>query len=450
MKINIEKTSEVERKLSIEVPWEKYSEEMDRQFSRIRKGATLKGFRKGKAPMEMVRRMYRDDAHNETVNTLATEAVKDVVDEHELKTFGNPYITDVKTQEEKALTLEAVLELEPVFELADYSNLVLEKPVPEATEEEIDNFLERLRENRGQSVKTTEDRGLREDDIAVIDYSGFKGGEPVEELQTKDSLVRIGRSETIAGFEEQILGMKKEETREFDLTFPDDFSHEELAGQLIHFNVTLKEIRILQLPDLDDEFAKSFGKFETMDDLMSGIRDDILKTREEEATRELRGNLARRLVEDNAFDVPPSMVERELRYMVHEYGENLKHAGVSNNRIRDMILANEENLKKNAADQVRMLYIIGEIAEKEDIKATADEIKDAVTRRAQKAGRETEDLMKELAADGTLADIGFNIAREKVFARLLEKATIREVKTGSGNTGKEKKEKQTKKSKKQD
>lgn len=175
MKINMEKTSEVERKLSIEVPWEKYREEMDRQYSRLRKNATLKGFRKGKAPMEMVRRMYKDDAHNETVNMLATEAVKDVIEEHDLKAFGNPYLTDVKAEEEKAVTLEAVLELEPVFELADYSQLVLEKPVPEATDEEINNFLERLRENRGESVKTTEDRGLREDDIAVIDYVGSKG-----------------------------------------------------------------------------------------------------------------------------------------------------------------------------------------------------------------------------------------------------------------------------------
>jgi len=448
MKINMEKTSDVERKLSIEIPWEKYNQEMDRQFSKIRKGTTLKGFRKGKAPMEMVRRMYREDAHSETVNTLATEAVKDVIEEHELKTFGNPYITDVKTEKDRAVTLEAVLELEPIFELADYSSLVLEKPVPEVTGEEINNYLERLRENRGESVKTTEDRGLREDDIAVIDYSGSMGGKPVEELQAKDSLLRIGRSELIAGFEEQILGMKKGERREFDLTFPDDFTHEELAGQLIHFTVTLKEIRILQLPEVDDEFARSFGKFETVDDLMNGIREDILKTREGEATRELRGNLARRLVEDNPFEVPPSMVDRELRYIVYEYGEDLKQAGVSPSRVREMILANEGNLKKNAADQVRMLYIIGEIAEREDIKATADEIRNVVAGRAQRSGRDTDELMKEYAADGTLADIGFNIAREKVFALLLERTTIKEVKAGSGNKGKKEQEKKGKGNKK--
>lgn len=443
MKISIEKTSEVERKLNIEVPWEKYREEIDRQLSRIRRGATLKGFRKGKAPMEMVRRMYSDDAHNDAVSSLASEAVKDAMAEHQLKPFGNPYLTDVKTEEEKVVTLEAMVELEPVFELSDYNALELERTVPDVTDEEMTNFLERLRENRGESVKTDDNRGLKEDDIAVIDFTGTKGGKPLEELDAKDYLARIGRSELVHGFEEQILGMKVDQTREFDLTFPDDFTHRELAGQLVHFTVSLKEIRELQLPDLDDEFAKSFGRFETMNDLMDGIREDILKTKEEDAARELRNHLAQRLVEDNVFDVPPSMVDRELRNLVQDYGENLQQAGMSNEKIREMILANEDNLRKTAAQQIRLMYVIGEIAEKEDVKADAEEIQNVVEKRAQRSGRDVEELMKEFAGDGTLADIGFNIAREKVFEMLLDKANIREIKSKKGKSQAKTKQKKT-------
>ncbi len=445
MKINIEKTSEVERKLSIEVPWEKYQDEMRQQVSQIQKRATLKGFRKGKAPIEMVRRIYGDDAHNEAVNALASEALKDAVAQHDLKPFGNPYLTDVKTEKDKAVVMEAMVELEPKFDVADYSSLELEKPAVEASEEEINLLLERIRENRGETVEMAEDRGLKENDIGIINYAGSKGGTPLEELKGKDFLVRVGKSELIPGFEDQILGMKKGENREFDLTFPEDFAQTEFAGELIHFSVFLKEIRILDLPEVNDEFAKSFGKFENVAEFIEGIRKDIEKNKEEDSVRELRGNLAKRLVEDNVFDVPPSLVDRELRNLVQEYGENLRNAGVSNQRIREMILQNEERLKKSAEEQVRLLYIIGEIAEKENIKAEADEIQNVVAKRARAAGRDTEELKEEYAQDGTLADIGFTIARDKVFEMLLQKAKVKEVKAQS--PGKEKKEKGTKKTK---
>jgi len=428
MKIDIEKTSEVERKLSIEIPWDRYQDEIRVQVSRIQKRAVLKGFRKGKAPIEMVRRIYAEDAHQEAVNALAAEAVKDAVDKHDLKPFGNPYLTDVKTEKDKAVVMEAMVELEPVFELADYSNLELEKPAAEASDEEINQLLERLRENRGETAEMTEDRGLRKDDIAIINYAGSKQGVPLEEIKGKDFLVRVGLAELIPGFEEQLLGMKKGETREFDLTFPEDFAQAEFAGQPIHFSVHLKEIRALQLPEVDEDFAKSFGKFENVADLMEGIRKDIVKNKEEESSKELRGNLARRLVEDNIFDVPPSLVDRELRNVVQEYGENLRNAGVSSPRIREMILQNEGRLKKTAEEHIRLLYIVGEIAEKEDIKATAEEIQSVIAKRAGSTGRDVEELKEEYARDGTLADIGFTIARDKVFQKLLEEAKVKEIK----------------------
>ena len=144
MKINVEKISEVERKLNIEVPWEKYQSEIEQQFSLIRKSATIKGFRKGKAPVGMVRRVYGEEAHKDTVNALASEAMKDAMAQHDLKPFGNPYLTDVKTEENKAVIMEAMIELEPVFDLSEYSGMELEKTVPEASEEEITTLLERF------------------------------------------------------------------------------------------------------------------------------------------------------------------------------------------------------------------------------------------------------------------------------------------------------------------
>ena len=447
MKITVEKTSDVERKLSIEVPWELYQKEVDHQLKLISKKATIKGFRKGKAPMTMIRRIYSEDAGQDAVSSLAGEAVKDTLAEHELKPFGNPYLTDVKTEEDKAVTMEAVVELEPVFEVADYSALKLEKPKPVIVEEEVDGFINGMRERHGESVTVEDGRGLKEDDIATIDFFGTKGGEQVENLDVKDYMVRIGKSELVPGFEEQVVGMKPGETKEFDLTFPEDFANEELASALIHFTVALKEIRELKLPEVNDQFAQSLGKFEDLEALKMTVRDDMLEHKSADSEKELRANLIRKLVEDNVFDVPASLVDQELRRIIQEYGESMVRAGLPNEKVQEMILASEDHFKVLAADQIRLLYIISEIAEKEGMKAGEEEVTEVVRRSAAQQGKDVDELMEEYVENGTLNEIGFNLVREQVFDKILETAQVTEVEPVTEEKPK-KAEKKAKKSKK--
>jgi len=446
MKITVEKTSEVERKLSIEVPWDKYQEELDRQLGQIRKGSTLKGFRKGKAPMEMVRRIYSEDASKDAVNALAGEAVRDALAEHELKPFGSPYLTDVNTEENKSVNMEAIVELEPTFDLADYSALELIKPGTEVNDDEVDKFLQNMRQNQADTVSVEEKRGLKDGDVANVDFTGTMGGEPVEDLNGTDYLLHIGSSETVPGFEEQIVGMEAGQKREFELTFPEDFFKPELAGQVIHFDIHLKDIRELQLPELDDEFAKDQGEFKDLEELRDSIRENMSRMKASDSEKALRRNLTNRLVNDNVFEVPPSLADRELRRIIQEYGDNMIKSGLENDKVREAILENEEHLKKTAAETIRLLYIITQIAEKEDIEASEEDIRDVVTGMAARVGKPEEDLMEEYSKDGTLSEIGFNIVREKVFTLLLEKANITEV--GAVGDKEEEKPKTKKKSKK--
>jgi trigger factor len=427
MKITVEKTSEVERKLNIQIPWDKYQEELDRQLVQIRKGATLKGFRKGKAPMEMVRRIYSEDAGKDAVNALAGEAVRDTLAEHELKPFGSPYLTDVNTEENKSVNLEAIVELEPTFELAEYSPLELIKPSPEVNDDDVDKFLQNMRQNQADTVTIEEKRGLKDGDVANVDFTGTMGGEPVEDLNGTDYLLHIGGSETVPGFEEQIVGMEAGQKKEFDLTFPEDFFKPELAGQIIHFDVHLKDIRELQLPELDDEFAKDQGEFKDIEELKGAIRENMSRMKASDSEKALRRNLTKRLVDDNVFEVPPSLADRELRRIVQEYGDNMVQSGLDNEKVREAILENEEHLKKTAAETIRLLYIITQIAEKEDIEASEEDVLDVVKGMAGRMGKQAEDLMEEYSKDGTLGEIGFNIVREKVFTLLLEKANITEI-----------------------
>ncbi len=439
MKITVEVTSEVERKLNIEVPWDKYQEELDRQLGQIRKSATLKGFRKGKAPMEMVRRIYSDDAGKDAVNALAGEAVRDTLAEHDLKPFGSPYLTDVNTEENKSVNMEAIVELEPTFELADYSALDLIKPGTEVNDDEVDKFLQNMRQNQADTVSIDEKRGLKDGDVANVDFSGTMGGQPVEDLNGTDYMIHMGSSESVPGFEEQVVGMEADQKKEFDLTFPKDFFKPDLAGQVIHFAVHLKEIRELQLPDLDDEFAKDQGEFKDLEELKTAIRENMSRMKASDSEKALRRNLTKRLVDDNVFEVPPSLADKELRRIVQEYGDKMVQSGLDNDKVRESILENEEHLKKTAAETIRLLYIITTIAEKEDIEASEKEIGEVVTGMAARMGKPAEGLLEEYGKDGTLSEIGFNIVKEKVFTKLLDTAKVTEVGGAAGEPAKAKK-----------
>jgi len=445
MKITVEKTSEVERKLNIEVPWDKYQEELDKQLAFIRKTATLKGFRKGKAPMEMVRRIYSEDAGKDAVNNIAGEAVRNALDEHDLKPFGSPYLTDVNTEENKSVNLEAVVELEPTFELADYSSLELTKPGTSVGDSEVEQFLQNMRQNQADTISVEEKRGLKDGDVANIDFTGTLGGEAIEDLNGTDYLVHIGKSETVPGFEEQITGMETGQKKEFDLTFPEDFFKPDLAGQVIHFEVNLKDIRELQLPDLDDEFAKDQGEFKTLDELKAAITDNMSRMKASDAEKALRRNLTKRLVDDNNFEVPPSLVDRELRRIVQEYGDNMIQGGLDNDKVREAILENEDHLKETAAETIRLLYIIKAIGEKEEMQANEEEIREVVAGMAARMGKSPDDLLEEYTKEEALDEVGFNVIREKVFKLLLDSAKITEV----GEEAEEKKPK-AKKSKKKE
>jgi len=427
MKVTVEKTSEVERKLSIEIPWDRYQEELDRQLGQIRKNTTLKGFRKGKAPMEMVRRIYSEDAGKDAVNALAGEAVRDTLAEHELKPFGHPYLTDVNTEENKAVSMQAVVELEPTFEVADYKGFELVKPGIKASDAEVEQFLLNMSRNQADTVSVEEKRGLKDGDVANLEFTGTLNGKPVEDLKGNDYLVHIGSSETVPGFEEQILGMEAGQSKEFDLTFPEDFFKPELAGQIVHFNVSLRGIRELQVPEIDDEFAKDQGEYKDLEELKAAIRENISRMKASDSEKTLRRNMIKRLVQDNVFEVPPSLVDRELRRIIQEYGDNLVHSGLDNEKVREAVLENEKQLRETAEENIRLIYIVTAIGEKEGIEATEEEISGVVAGMAARMGKRAEDLMKEYARDEALGEVGFNVMREKVFKIILDSAKIEEV-----------------------
>jgi len=211
----------------------------------------------------------------------------------------------------------------------------------------------------------------------------------------------VGSSETVPGFEEQILGMEAGQNREFDLTFPEDFFKPELAGQVVHFNVNLKDIRELHVPEIDDEFAKDQGEeYKNLEELKAAIRENLGRMKVSEADKALRHNLVQRLVEDNVFEVPPSLVDKELRRIIQDYGRTWSSRGLPTKRSGKPFWENEERLKKTADENIRLIYIITAIGEKEEIEASDEEVYSVVAGMAARMGKSVDDLMKEYAGMG--------------------------------------------------
>ncbi len=431
MKISIESPSPLERKLSVEVPWEMFAEEIDAALRAIQQQATLPGFRKGKAPLEMVRRNYEEEARNEATEAMVRKGLMKAMADGSWKMedlAGNPYLMDInKPEPGAALAFTAMVELRPVFTPAPLAGVRLEKPVRAVTEAEVDGFVEDLRRQSARPTPLLEDRGLGGEDIATLDFSGTVGGKALPGLMGTDYRVRMGQGRLVEGFENGILGMKPGETRRIDVLFPADYQAKELAGQTAVFDVALKQVHVLRLPEVDDQFATEVSRAKTVAELREMVREDLVKVHADEADRALRGNLARKLLELNPFEVPPSLVDEELKIVGQEYGERMVRMGVPPEQVRERVLEQKEPMLQAARERVRLTFLVLAVAERDALTVEDAEVKAVLEEIARQTGKDPAAVEKEYEEKGGAEEIRFSLLRQKVMDRLLGEAQVDEV-----------------------
>jgi trigger factor len=432
MKITLTTPSPLERKIAAEAPWDEFAGELEHAFEEIRKEAVLKGFRKGTAPLGLIRGNFAEEARKEATESLVRKGLTQALAENSISlekdVVGNPYLIEVgKPVEGAPFTFEAMVELRPVFELPSLAGVRLEKPVRAVTGDDVERFLSELQSQSARPVPLIEDRALRHDDIATLDFSGTVTGREVPGLSAVDYRARIGQGKMVEGFEERIVGMKVGERREFDLPFPADFPGKDLAGQTVHFTATLKAVHTLHLPPLDDEFARSVSRAGDLAELRKLVRDDLVRMQEEEAQRAVRANLVRKLLDLAPFDVPPGMVDEELKIVAGEHGERLVRAGLPPEKVRERILADGEAMKKGAAERVRLSFLMLAAAERGGVTVDDGEIASVLDEIARQTGKPLAKVVKEYEERGGIEEIHFSLLRQKVVDRLLTEAEVVEV-----------------------
>jgi len=416
--------------LHIEVPAEMVGRELDSAYNEIKKTAKIKGFRPGKAPRTVLERMYRKDVHADVTSKLIQDGFIEALKETDLNVVGSPKVDPPELQVKSDYAFDAEVEIRPVIADIDFKGMTLNKSKYEASEDEVKLQLEMLQRNMAQQNKVEEQRALKTGDIAVIDYEGFKDGQPYDKTQkTENFSVKLGGGQVVKDLDDGLVGMQAGEEKEIDVTFPDDYQEKEMAGQKVVFKVKLNEIREEVLPELDDAFAKGISdQFDSLDTLKAKIRENLQSGYDKRVDQELNEQIFSKLLEQTEFEVPDSMVESELEHILKDAERSFEY---SNRTMEELGLTREgmaQNYRPVAEKQVRRHLILGKLIDQEKLELTEEELNQGLEEMAQSYNQPVATIKAYFSQDkNTMEFFTHTLLEKKVLKVIIENSTINEV-----------------------
>ena len=393
MKVTVEDQSSVKKVLHIEIPAEDVTRELDQAYRELKRNAKVKGFRPGKTPRSVLERLYKKDVNADVSSRLIQESFVEAIKEQDLSIVGQPQLDPPELNANEAYQYDATVEIKPEIQDVDFKGLELNKTQYEISDGEIEAQLAMLQKRLARQEKIKEERPLQEGDFALIDYEGFKDGEPFEETaHTENFTLKIGDGHILKDFDDQIVGMQAGETKEIEVTFPDDYFNTKLAKLKIAFKVTLNEIRQEILPEMDDEMAKGLGKFETLDELKSAITKNLTEGYDKRTEQELNEQIFQQLIDKTDFELPESLVEYELEGIMQEVERSLANQYQT---MEDAGLSREElsgKYRETAEKQVRRQLIMAKIVEQENLTLEDGELDQGLQEMAQAFNQPVESI----------------------------------------------------------
>lgn len=399
MSVKVENTeNKNEVKLSFVVEAEKFDEAMKKVYAKTAKYFTIPGFRKGKAPMNMVEKQYGTEIfHEDTFNELVPEIYETAIKENNIQVVSNPDIDITQIGKGKDLIFTAIVQIKPEVKLGKYKGIELKKIEYNVSDHDIEHELGHMAEHNARLV-SIEDRPVEKGDITVIDFEGSIDGVPFEGGKAEKHELEIGSNTFIPGFEDQIVGMKLEEEKDITVTFPEDYFSKELAEKPAVFKVKLHEIKKKELPKIDDEFAKDVSEFETLAELKNSIKERMQKANEEKAKYEME-DAALKAVSDNVeIDIPSGMIDAEIDNMMKDIEQRLQYQGLTLAQYFTLSGKTEaqvrEEMKEQAEKAVKSRLVIEAIIKAEDIKPEEKEVEEKLKEMAKNYGKTEEEMSK--------------------------------------------------------
>ena len=428
MKCKLEKTENAnEVKFEITIEAEKFEDAIKKVYFKSAKYFNIPGFRKGKAPMQIVEKYYgKEIFYEDAFNEVAGEALEEAVSEKKVDIVSRPEV-DIKQMEKgKDLIFTAVMQTKPEAELGKYKGIEIPKIEYNVSEDDINHELEHMQEHNSRLI-SIEDRPAENGDTVNIDFEGFVDDKAFDNGKAEDYDLELGSNTFIPGFEEQIVGMKIDEEKDIKVTFPEEYYEKSLAGKEATFKIKLHEIKKKELPKLDDEFAKDVSEFDTLKELKDDIKAKKEKQNKDKEKYETEEAIVKALCENVKVDIPSGMIETEVDRMVKDIENRLSYQGIKLDQYLKMVQKTKEDLRKEyepqAQEGIKSRLAIEAVIKAEKIEATDKEIEDKIKEMAKNYGKENDEEF--LKNENVRNYIKEGLESEKAIEFLIKNAKIK-------------------------
>ncbi len=396
MSLQVEKLEHNMAKLTIEVSAEELEKALQGAYNKQKKNISIPGFRKGKVPRQMIEKMYGPEVfYDDAANQLIPEAYGKVYDEEDLEIVSQPKIDIVQIEKGKPFIFTAEVALKPEVTLGEYKGLKVEKISNRVTQKEIDAKLAEEQEKNARTVSVT-DRPVQDKDEVVLDFEGFVDGVAFEGGKGENYPLTIGSGSFIPGFEDQLIGANLEEEKEVRVTFPEEYHAKDLAGKDAVFKCTVHEIKVKELPELDDEFASDVSEFETLDAFKADIKAKIKEQKIAEGKRKQEDKAVEEAVANAQMDIPDAMIDTEVRQMANDFAQRLQQQGLTMDQYFQFtgMTAEKmtEELKPQALKRIQTRLVLEAIVKAENIEISDEKIDEEIQKMAESYKMEAEKL----------------------------------------------------------
>ena len=427
MSLQVEKLEKNMAKLTVEVPAEQFEAALKTSYNKNKNKFNIPGFRKGKAPQAMIEKMYGagvfyEDAVDEAINASYPDAAK----ESGLEIVSRPEISIEQVEKGKAFIYVASVATKPEVTLGEYKGIEVEKAKPEVTDADVEAELKKVQEQNSRLV-TVEDRAVADGDQTVIDFEGFVDGKAFEGGKAEDYTLVIGSHSFIDTFEDQLIGKNIGEDVEVNVTFPAEYHAAELAGKPATFKVKIKEIKMKELPELNDEFASEVSEFETLDAYKEDVKNKLAETKQAQATAENENNVVQKVVDNAQMDIPAPMVDEQVRNMIEDYARRLQSQGISFDQYLQFtgstIEQLQEQMRPQAELRLRTRLVLEAVVAAEKIEPS-DELVEAEIKKMSENYKMDVEQIKNIMGEAGMAQMKADMAVQEAVDFLVAEAKL--------------------------
>ena len=416
MSVQVENLEKSMAKLTVTVSAEDFEKALQRAYQKQKKNISIPGFRKGKVPRQVIEKMYGAGVfYEDAANSILPGAYADAAKESGLDITSTPQIDVTQIEKGKDFIFTATVALKPDVVLGQYKGVEVPKPDRTVTDEDVEKALKEEQEKNARQI-TVEDGGAENGDSVVMDYEGKIDGEPFEGGSAKNHTLVLGSGSFIPGFEDGLLGVKGGETRDVEVTFPEDYHAEELKGKKAVFTCRVEKVTRKELPELDDEFAQEVSEFDTLDAYKADVRKNLETKKEEAARQEIKDNAVSKAAQNSTIEIPAPMIDTQADRMIDNFARRLQAQGMSMQQYMQFTGSDEnmmrEQVKPQAEIQIRNQLTLEKIAEAENIQVSDEEVDQEIEKMAKAYNMEP-DKMKEIIGDEEKENIRKDLADQK-------------------------------------